>query len=53
VNPALTIAAQALRVADHIQGRIETATSVHPNLSPMPTTEPQLTSQNRRGPSHL
>jgi choline dehydrogenase-like flavoprotein len=53
VNPALTIAAQALRVADHIQGRIETATSVHPNLSPMPTTEPQRTSQNSRGSSHL
>jgi choline dehydrogenase-like flavoprotein len=53
VNPALTIAAQALRVADHIQGRIQTATNVHPNLDPMPSTEPQLTSQNRRRPSHL
>jgi choline dehydrogenase-like flavoprotein len=52
VNPALTIAAQAIRVFDHIQGRIQTATSVHPNLNPVSTTESQLTSQNSRQPSH-
>jgi choline dehydrogenase-like flavoprotein len=34
VNPALTIAAQALRVADHIQDRIRTAASANPNLNP-------------------
>ena len=39
VNPALTIAAQALRVADHIQGHLRTVAGVHPNLNPGPTTE--------------
>jgi choline dehydrogenase-like flavoprotein len=34
VNPALTIAAQALRVADHIQDPIRTGASASPNLNP-------------------
>jgi choline dehydrogenase-like flavoprotein len=52
VNPALTIAAQALRVADHIQGHIRAATGANPDLVSVPTTEPQLSSQNTRRSSH-
>ena len=41
VNPALTIAAQALRVADHITGR--TLSAQHSNANhPMRTTQSQL-----------
>jgi choline dehydrogenase-like flavoprotein len=52
VNPALTIAAQALRVADHIKGQIQTATSANPSLNQAPTTEPQLLSKNSRRSPH-
>jgi choline dehydrogenase-like flavoprotein len=52
VNPALTIAAQALRVADHIKGQIQTATSANPSLNQAPTTEPQLSSKNSRLSPH-
>jgi choline dehydrogenase-like flavoprotein len=52
VNPALTIAAQALRVADHIQDRIRTATSANPNLNQVTTTETQLLSKNSRRSPH-
>jgi choline dehydrogenase-like flavoprotein len=53
VNPALTIAAQALRVADHVKGQIQTATSANPNLNQVTTTETQLLSQNSRGSSQI
>jgi len=52
VNPALTIAAQALRVADYVRGHIQTATSANPNLNPVTTTKPQLLSKNSRRSPH-
>ena len=52
VNPALTIAAQARRVADHVRGHIQTVTSANPNLNPVTTTKPQLLSKNSRRSAH-
>ena len=48
VNPALTIAAQALRVADHIKGQIPGAHYANPSQNPMPTTRSQVSGKNSR-----
>jgi choline dehydrogenase-like flavoprotein len=42
VNPALTIAAQALRVADHITGRTLGAQHSNANQNPLPITQSQF-----------
>jgi choline dehydrogenase-like flavoprotein len=46
VNPALTIAAQALRVADHIQGHIPAAQFPNRNQNAMPTPQSQASGRN-------
>jgi choline dehydrogenase-like flavoprotein len=48
VNPALTIAAQALRAADHIKGRIPGAQHTNANQTPMPATRSQVSGNEAR-----
>ena len=48
VNPALTIAAQALRVADHMKGQIPVDHYPDANQNLMPTTRSQVSSKNSR-----
>jgi len=46
VNPALTIAAQALRVADHMKGKTPGAQHTNANQTPMPATRSQVSGKN-------
>jgi choline dehydrogenase-like flavoprotein len=46
VNPALTIAAQALRAADHIKGQMPSAQHTNANQTPMAATRSHVSGEN-------